>query len=85
MNYWKLGCHWGQGKPDFYSLLKKKRIVILGDYPMVKGDWVLICRGFESVALARIGETPVPNSSRVDLSADCEEGRGFVSVVNYLE
>ena len=92
MNYWKLGCNWGQGKPDFYSLLKKKRIVILGDYPMVKGDWVLICQGHdaaalanESVALARIGETPVPNSSRVDLSADCEEGRGFVSVVNYLE
>ena len=72
MNYWKLGCNWGHGMPDFYSLLKEKRIVICGDSPMAKGDWVLICRGFESVALARIGETPVPSSSRTDLKSDFE-------------
>lgn len=30
MNYWKLGCNWGRGMPDFYSLLKEKRIVICG-------------------------------------------------------
>lgn len=41
--------------PDFYSLLKEKRIVICGDHPMEKGDWVLICREFEAVALAKIG------------------------------
>lgn len=68
MNYWKLGCNWGHGAPDYYySLLKEKRIVICGDHPMEKGDWVLICRGFEAVALAKIGDTPVPSSSRVDL------------------
>ena len=72
MNYWKLGCNWGHGAPDYYSLLKEKRIVICGDHPMEKGDWVLICRGFEAVALAKIGDTPVPSSSRVDLKDDFE-------------
>ena len=49
MIYWKLGCNWGRGMPDFYSLLKEKRIVILGDSPMAKGDWVLICQGHDAV------------------------------------
>ena len=33
MNYWKLGCNWGHGMPDFYSLLKEKLIVICGHHP----------------------------------------------------
>ena len=33
MNYWKLGCNWGRGMPDFYSLLKEKQIVICGAHP----------------------------------------------------
>ena len=49
MNYWKLGCNWGRGMPDFYSLLKEKRIVICGDHPMAKDDWVLICQGHDAV------------------------------------
>lgn len=36
MNYWKLGCNWGRGMPDFYSLLKEKRIVICGDHQTAK-------------------------------------------------
>ena len=55
MNYWKLGCNWGHGMSDFYSLLQEKRIVICGDSPMAKGDWVLICQGHDAVALAKIG------------------------------
>ena len=70
MNYWKLGCNWGHGMPDFYSLLKEKRIVILGDYPMAKGDWVLICQGYDAVALAKIGSVPVLSTARADLQAD---------------
>ena len=69
MNYWKLGCNWGHGMPDFYSLLKEKRIVICGDSPMAKGDWVLICQGHDAVALAKIGSAPVPSTARVDLRA----------------
>ena len=49
MNYWKLGCNWGRGMPDFYSLLKEKRIVICGGHQMEKGDWVLICQGHDAV------------------------------------
>ena len=60
----------GRGMPDFYSLLKEKRIVICGDHPMEKGDWVLICQGYDAVALAKIGSVPVPSSARADLQAD---------------
>ena len=70
MNYWKLGCNWGHGMPDFYSLLQEKRIVICGDSPMAKGDWVLICQGHDAVALAKIGSVPVLSTVRVDLQAD---------------
>lgn len=34
MNYWKLGCNWGRGMSDFYSLLKEKRIVIFANNPI---------------------------------------------------
>ena len=67
MNYWKLGCNWGRGMPDFYSLLKEKRIVICGDHSMAKDDWVLICQGHDAVALAKIGSAPVPSTARADL------------------
>ena len=70
MNYWKLGCNWGHGAPDFYSLLKEKQIVICGDSPMAKGDWVLICQGHDAVALAKIESVPVLSTARVDLQAD---------------
>lgn len=57
---------------DFYSLFKEKRIVICGDLPMAKGDWVLICQGHDAVALAKIGAAPVPSATRADLRADFE-------------
>ncbi len=72
MNYWKLECVWRHGMPDFYSLLKEKRIVICGDHPMAKDDWVLICQGYDAVALAKIGAAPVPSTARADLWADFE-------------
>ena len=49
MDYWKLWCNLGRGMPGFYSLLKEKRIVIYGDHPMEKDDWVLICQGYDAV------------------------------------
>lgn len=67
MNYWKLGCNWGRGMPDFYSLLKEKQLVICSDHSMAKDDWVLICRGHDAVALAKIGSMPVPSTARADL------------------
>ena len=49
MNYRKLGCNWGHCKPDFYSLLKEKLLVICSDHPMAKDDWVPICQGCDAV------------------------------------
>lgn len=49
MNYWKLGCNWGRGMPDFYSLLKETRIMICDEHPMEKDGWVLICQGHDAV------------------------------------
>ena len=54
MSYWELGCNWGRGAPDYYSLLKEKRIVICGD-----------CQVRDAVASAKkIGSMPVPSTAR---------------------
>ncbi len=57
MNYWKLGCNWGKGEPDFYDeVVKKHSIVISVEQNMQKGDIVAITRGFQVVALAQLLE-----------------------------
>ena len=53
--------------PDFYALLKEKRIVICSDHSMAKDDWVLICQGHDAAALAKIGSASVPSTARADL------------------
>ena len=70
MQLWKLGCCWGKHKPDFYDMLLQKRIVICGSERMAKGDWVLVCHGFQGDALARIASEPVPCTSKPDLKED---------------
>lgn len=82
MNYWKLGCNWGRGMPDFYSLLKEQRIVICGDHPMAKDDWVLICQGHNAVALAKIGSVPVSSTAWADLQGDFERLQITYDVTN---
>ena len=74
MKYWKLGCNWGAGTPDFYELLRKRRIVICAAADMSKGDWVLICHGFRCDALAHISSEPIACTSRPELK---EEFRRF--------
>lgn len=58
--YWKLGCNWGRGKPDFYEMMKARSLVICGGFPMAKGDLVAICKGFKVFAIVKILETPLP-------------------------
>ena len=70
MKFWKLGCCWGSGKPDFYNMLLQKRIVICGSEKMERGDWVLVCHGFQGDALARIASVPVPCTSNRDLKEE---------------
>ena len=70
MRFWKLGCCWGKGKPDFYDMLLQKRIVICGNEKMARGDWVLVCHGFQGDAIARIASVPVPCTSKPDLEKE---------------
>lgn len=65
MTYWKLGCNWGTGNPDFYTLLKRESIVIDGSCRMERGDIVAICKGFRVVAVVKIVSDPYPCTENV--------------------
>lgn len=67
MTYLKLGCNWGTGNPDFYTLLKRESIVIYNSYEckMECGDIVAICKGFRVVAVAKIVSNPYPCTENV--------------------
>lgn len=67
MAYYKLGCNWGSGKPDFYHLLKKHNIVICAEYDMKKGDYVTLTQGHNVVALAQITSSKFPSTSKSEL------------------
>jgi flavodoxin len=56
---WKLGCNWGEGAPDFYDYIRENNIVITHeDYLFSKGDLVLVTRGFNAYAIAKVSESP---------------------------
>ena len=67
MSYWKLGCNWGQKKPDFFDILKQYSIVICGVKEMVVGDIVAITQGHNVVALALINDPPCPSTHYLEL------------------
>ena len=75
MRYWKLGCNWGTGQPDFYDMLCQWRIVICAAADMEKGDWVLVCHGCQCDALAHISSEPIACTSRPELK---DEFKRFV-------
>ncbi len=64
MNYWKLGCNWGKGRPDFYDFIKEKQIVLCWNRDMRVGDYVAICKGEWVWAIAVItGERKACNTN----------------------
>lgn len=73
MTYWKLGCNWGSGNPDFYYLLIKESIVICAHHRMKKGDYVAITRGYTVIGLALITGERTPTTSHPELKADFAE------------
>ena len=73
MTYWKLGCNWGKGNPDFYGMLKKHSIVICGDKEMTIGDVVAITKGFNVVAIATIQTQPKPSTNFPELENDFDQ------------
>lgn len=68
--YWKLGCNWGSGKPNFYDLLKKKSIVICAEHDMQIGDNVAVTNGYTVVALAVIIEDKRSATTIPELESD---------------
>lgn len=70
MTYYKLGCNWGSGKPDFYKLLKQHSIVICAGEGMKKGDFVVITQGFNVIALAQISSNVYPCTSKPELEKE---------------
>ncbi|WP_314159692.1 McrB family protein [Prevotella melaninogenica] len=73
MTYWKLGCNWGSGNPDFYDLLIKESIVICAHHRMKKGDYVAITRGYTVIGLALIIGERTSSTSHPELKADFEK------------
>lgn len=68
MRFWKLGCNWGTGQPDFYKFLQKESIVITGaDADMGLGDIVALCQGYNVVAIAKIIANPYPCTKDLSL------------------
>lgn len=70
MRYYKLGCNWGKGNPDFYDVLTKHAIVVCAEHPMEIGDIVAITKGHDVVALACITGNRIPADQRKDLEED---------------
>lgn len=70
MTYYKLGCNWGSGKPDFYKLLKQHSIVICAEEGMKKGDFVVITQGFRVIAMAQISSNVYPCTSKPELEKE---------------
>lgn len=78
MAYYKLGCNWGSGKPDFYEMLKKHSIVICADHGMRTGDFLAITRGYEVIAIAQMESDRIPCTNFPDLQGDFQ-----VNSINY--
>lgn len=67
MGYYKLGCTWGSGGPDFYELLKKHSIVIINKLTVKAGDVVAVAQGFKVVAIAQVIGELTPCTAREEL------------------
>lgn len=60
MNYWKLGCHWGHGKPDYSDVIFHLKIGVFADYTVSNGDVVLITDGHTGIAVGTVSTNPRP-------------------------
>lgn len=91
MNYWKLGCNWGHGTPDFLDVLRKEKIVICADHDFRKGDVVAIAQGHKVLGLAYVTSKHQPCTDRPELEApfasksiDYEEWNHVADAVIYM-
>lgn len=70
MTYYKLGCRWGAGQPDFYNMLIKHSIVICAGHDMKPNDIVAITKGQDVVAIACIKKFKIPVTERSELEKE---------------
>lgn len=84
MAYWKLGCNWGSGNPDFYKLLTKHSIVICAEHDMKKGDYVALTQGHTVIALAQITSDRIPSTSLQELQDDFKSYKIHYEDWNYV-
>ena len=73
MSYYKVGCNWGTGAPDFFEMLKEHSIVICNTLKLKKGDYVAIAQGYTIVALAQATSEKVSCTSRPELKEEFEK------------
>lgn len=73
MTYYKLGCNWDSGKPDFYRMLIKHSIVICAEYQMQKGDFVAITQGHDVRAIAQLTSVRTPSDQHPELKEDFDK------------
>lgn len=59
MNYFKLGCRWGKGKPPlFFEFLLSEQIVLGSEINYEIGDLLLITDGYSVLGLAQVTSLP---------------------------
>jgi 5-methylcytosine-specific restriction enzyme B len=88
MNYWKLGCRWGEGKPpSYYEFMKTESIVIgVNERLYSKGDFIVITDGFTVLAIAEVIEKPKSVITKNEYKKACEELKiPYIDSVNYAE
>lgn len=91
-SFWKLGCNWGKGAPNFFKLLKNNDFVIGTANRVYRiGDIILITDGFTVIALAKVLEKPFSVTDKLDLRIELErygipfESNILISKVEILE
>ncbi len=57
-----MGCNWGRGTPNFYTMVKNNSIIICNsnrDEKFKKGTYVAVTQGYKVIAIAKLLEEPV--------------------------
>ena len=84
MNYYKLGCYWGTGKPCFFPLLKKHSIIICAGQEINKGDFVAITQGYKVIALAQLTSSRFQCTCITELENDFKKYEIHFADWNYI-
>jgi 5-methylcytosine-specific restriction protein B len=75
MNYFKLGCRWGKGKPPlFFDFLRNEKIVIgYYDCDYAIGDIVLLTDGFTALGIAEVTGDRITVTDKLDYKQKFEK------------